>query len=101
VLEPPALEIRLEFLLHVFRQRPAGGFARGEKCGVMLPDELVEQRLLGPMPRIPRRIDKRRSAPWRRTAIRHPSASLRSTMPLKLRGATRTALTRFAAKRRD
>jgi hypothetical protein len=31
--------IRLEFLLHVLRQRPAGGFARGEKCRVMLPDE--------------------------------------------------------------
>jgi hypothetical protein len=39
VLEAPALEIRLEFLLHVLRQRPACGFARGDELGVVPLDE--------------------------------------------------------------
>ncbi len=64
MLEAAAFEIRLEFFLHVVRQRPASGFARGDELGKVPLDERVEQRRLGPVAEIPRRIDER----WRARA---------------------------------
>ncbi len=57
VLEVAALEIRLKLFLYVLRQRPADRLARGEECRIVLLDELVEERLLGQMLRVTRRID--------------------------------------------
>jgi hypothetical protein len=95
VLESPALEIRIELPLNVFRQRPAGRLAGGEKRWVMRFDELIEERLLGPVPRIARWIDERGRTSRRLTAACHSVASLRSTVPLRLCGAAWTAASQF------
>ena len=55
VLEAAALEIRLELLLHVLRQRPPSGFARRNELGIVPLDELVQQGRLGTVAGIPRR----------------------------------------------
>jgi hypothetical protein len=49
VLEAAAFQVRLEFVLHVSRQRSAIGFGHGDELGVVPLDELVEQRRLGPV----------------------------------------------------
>jgi len=49
VLEASALQVRLELLLYVFGQRPAGGLTLGEQLRVVLLDELEEEGLLGLM----------------------------------------------------
>jgi hypothetical protein len=53
VLEASALQVRLELLLHVFGQRPAGGCTRGEQLRVVLLDEPVEEGLLVAVARSP------------------------------------------------
>ena len=99
VLEAPAFAIRLELLLHVLWQQPAGRLPRGEKRRIVLLDDLIEQRLFRAVLHVARRIDERRRAPRPRTVAWHPLASLRSTMAPKLRAATRTASLRFPARR--
>ena len=79
VLQATALQIRLELILHVLRQRPAG-LARSEQRGVVLLDELVHQRGLGPMLRIPGWVDEWPSAAHRRPLARQAGASLRLTV---------------------
>jgi hypothetical protein len=41
-LQPSALEIRLELLLHEIRQRSVGRGAQLTECGIVLLDELVQ-----------------------------------------------------------
>src|SRR5690606_24544031 len=69
LLEPPALQVRLELLLHVARQRLALRRSRLTEPGIVLGDDLVEQRLFGTMARVARRVDERRCALG--TACRH------------------------------
>jgi hypothetical protein len=76
VLEPPAFQVPLELPSDIGGQRPACVLAHGEKRRIVLLDELVQQRLLGPVPRIPRRIDERRSSPRGYPLARHGIASL-------------------------
>jgi hypothetical protein len=76
VLEAAAFQVRLELLLHILRQRPAGGFTLGCELGVVPLDEVIEQRRLEPMASVARRIDER----WRTRACtlpRHGVASVR------------------------
>jgi len=65
VLEPPALQVRLELRLHMSRERPSGSLPRGEKRRVVLLDEPIKERLLGPVLRVARRVDERRRTPRR------------------------------------
>ena len=65
MLEEAAFEIRLEFLLHILRQRPASGFARGDELGKVPLDERVEQRRLGPGPfKLPPGEIARKTGEW-------------------------------------
>jgi hypothetical protein len=50
----------LELLLHEIRQRPIGRGAQLAECGIVLLDELVQQRPFRPVLRIAGRIEKRR-----------------------------------------
>ena len=59
-LQPTALQAGLELLLHVPRQRPACFGSKLPECRIVLLHQLVEQRDLGPVPGIVRRIEKRR-----------------------------------------
>src|SRR5690606_682100 len=77
VLEATALQIRRELLLHVLRQRPARRFARRDEFGVVALDELVEQRRLGTVARVPGRIDERRRTRPCSPLACHGLASLR------------------------
>jgi hypothetical protein len=61
VLESSASQVVLELALNVPRHRPFGRLARGEKRRIVRFHKRVEQRLLGPVPRVARRIDE-----WRR-----------------------------------
>ncbi len=49
ILQVTALEEVVEFLLNVARQALPLSFERGREGGVMLLDQLVEQRLFGPV----------------------------------------------------
>jgi hypothetical protein len=80
--------------LYVLRQRPSGGFARRAKRRVVLLDHLIEQRLLGLVPRVARRIDERRHAPRGRAAARH-CLRVRAIDGLTDPRATRAAASRF------
>ena len=42
LLQPSALEIRLELLLYEIGQRPIGRGAQLAECGIVLLDELVQ-----------------------------------------------------------
>jgi len=77
VLKVPALQVRLELLLHVSRQRSAGRFAGRDQLRVMPLDELIQQRRLGAVPQVPRRIDKQWSTQALGPLARHGLASLR------------------------
>jgi hypothetical protein len=67
LIQPSALEIRLELLLDEIRQRPVGRGAQLTECGIVLLDELVQQRSFRPMPGIAARIDERRGLRLPRT----------------------------------
>jgi hypothetical protein len=51
VLEASALEVSLEFLLHGVRQGPALPGQELDERRVVLRDDALEQRLLGPVAR--------------------------------------------------
>ncbi len=59
-LQPSALEVRLKLLLYEIRQRSVGRGAQLPEYGIMLLDELVQQRPFRPVPPIAGRIDERR-----------------------------------------
>jgi hypothetical protein len=42
LLQPSALEVRLELLLHEIRQRSVGHGAQLTECGIVLLEELVQ-----------------------------------------------------------
>ena len=52
VLEASALEVSLEFLLHGVRQRPALPGQELDERRVVLRDDAVKERLLGPVARV-------------------------------------------------
>jgi hypothetical protein len=54
VLEATALEVGREFLLHVVRQRPTLPGQEFDERRVVLRDDAVEQRVLGPVARVKR-----------------------------------------------
>ena len=58
VLEPPALEISLEFFLHVPRQRPRLGCPLISKDRIVFRNEPIEQRRLGAVAPVARRRDE-------------------------------------------
>jgi hypothetical protein len=58
VLEQAALEIGLELSYHVARQGSSLGGAPVPKSRIVLGHQLVEQRRLGPVPRVARRGDE-------------------------------------------
>jgi len=60
LLRPAALQVDLELLLHMARQRPSGLCTQLAKAGVVLLDKLVQQRRLGPVARVTGRIEERR-----------------------------------------
>ena len=49
LLQPAALQIGVELLLHVVWQRPIGRGAQITECRIVLLDQLIEQRGLGPV----------------------------------------------------
>jgi hypothetical protein len=64
VLEAAAFQVRLEFVLHVSRQRSVTCFAHGNELGVVPLDELIEEHLFGPVASVARRLGER----WRARA---------------------------------
>jgi hypothetical protein len=72
VLEQAALEIGLELVFHVSRQRPLLRHPPIAKPGIVLGDELIEQRGFGPVPRIARRRNE--ALRLRNVALRHAHA---------------------------
>jgi hypothetical protein len=58
MLEPTALEVRLELLLHVSWQRPPVDRPLLSECRIVICAELIEQRRLGAMAPVARRLSK-------------------------------------------
>ena len=77
VLEPAALQIRLELVLDVARQWPALGRPPIPKLGMVLGDERVEQRRFRPVAPVARWGDE--SLRLRDVATRPRLASLRAS----------------------
>jgi hypothetical protein len=63
LLQSAALQIGLELLLNVLRQRLAYSGSKLTECRIMLLHQLIEQRGFGSVPAIAGRIEK-----WRRSA---------------------------------
>jgi hypothetical protein len=65
VLEATALQVGLEFLLHVVRQRPALPGQVLDERRIVARDDALEERLLGPVARVAGRAC-RAGARWHR-----------------------------------
>jgi hypothetical protein len=81
MLEPAALEIGLELLIHVPWQQPPFGRPLISERRIVLRDELIEQRRLGTVPPVAQRRDKSlglREIVRRRIHGSHPCEALMS-----------------------